>query len=102
MKNKYKIVKTEFGSGKIFYKVKFTKWHMVRCIRRYLFGVDNQLFQKDHEEFQNALNRIKDAMRLEKAETKVSKTVIPVWRTDVPNHIPEEQHEDYIGAHVKR
>lgn len=98
MTNKYKIVKTEYGSGKVHFKIQFSKWHLVRCIRRHLCGVDNSLFQiDDFETFQYALNRIKDAETQEKALKKVSKTVIPVWRTEVPNHIPEEQREDYIS-----
>jgi hypothetical protein len=60
--------------------------------------MSNDLFQQTHMTYNNALFDIQnaDAFRLAQTKRKVEK--FKIYRTDIPGHIPQSQHQQYTST----
>jgi hypothetical protein len=92
--------------GKTYFKIKYQKWHFIKCAWRHFMNKSNRMFQIKHSDFDKAISNIEETTKEIKdkvlARTLDSKKEIPVFRTTIPSHIPSSQHEDYVSTSVER
>lgn len=93
---RYTIQKVTMENDTSYYKVRHAKWHTLRAIGRHLFNMSNTLFNTAHQTHRAALSTIQAQVTSEvatiKRNTVRSKETFDVHRTEIPSHIPEDQH----------
>ncbi len=96
---KFTIVKMTMENDFVIYKLRFTKWHLTKCLLLNVFTCGNsEKFSNDYGSYEEALTTIDQIEITRKARSSRKKEKFLVRRTDIPSHLPKEQGLKYIST----
>ncbi len=105
---KYKIIKSIDGNDKVIYSCKYKWWNILWFNDCYSKGDFHEYQLKEWDTLIQVNNYIKDileeANKNEKLRHRIKQKEYPInsYISKIPDHIPEEQHEDYLDKFYEK
>lgn len=86
------------GDNKVHFRIRFKNWYWTKRAWRHMMSKSNGIFSHEYSSYDLALIAIESTENDIKSAKKKQIEVFNIHRTEIPEHIPREQHVRYTST----